>query len=255
MADISPGASHPATNRAIYELVTSNLDGASKVLDFGAGQGYMAQQIGRFYKGLGKSPHEHVFACEIAPDSFKYEEIECKKISVNSDIPYDDYSFDVIYAIEVLEHTPRPYDFLLNAYQKLKAGGALVFSTPNILHFKSRLSFLFTGYPEMYGPLSIEEENAGRVCGHIMPLSYSNFHYGLRKAGFSEIELHIDRRKRGAIIPALFVYPLLKYATYRELKKLKAYDAHVFDENSESVKTMNSIDLLSSRSCIIVARK
>jgi len=255
MIDISPGASHPATNKVIYELLTHHLGADGSVLDFGTGQGYMVQKLGQYFKGLGKEPSDHVFACEIDPDNFKYDQVQCEKISVNSDIPFEDKSFDVIYAVEVLEHTPRPYDFFLNAYDKLREGGVLIFSTPNILHFKSRLSFLLGGYPEMYGPLSIKDENAGRVCGHIMPLSYSNFHYGLRKAGFGEIEFHVDRKKKGAIIPALLMYPLLRYFSYREKKKLKDYDLQVYAENSEVVPFMNSIDILSSRSAIIVAKK
>ena len=31
-------------------------------------------------------------------------------------------------------------------------------------HLKSRFSFLLSGYAEMYGPLSIEDKNAGILC-------------------------------------------------------------------------------------------
>ena len=63
-------------------------------------------------------------------------------------------------------------------------GGFLIFSVPNTLHFKSRLQFLFTGYGDMFGPPSTEDKNAGRICGHIMPLSFPYFVYGLKRAGF-----------------------------------------------------------------------
>lgn len=252
---IKPGASHPKTNELIYSLITEHISNESTVLDFGAGQGYMSQKVGQYFKSQRTAPQNHVYACEIAPENFKYNDIECKKISTNSEIPFSDDTFDLIYAIEVLEHTPRPYDFFTQAFGKLKRGGLLIFSTPNILHFKSRLSFLLTGYPEMYGPLSIKDNNAGRICGHIMPLSYSNFHYGLRKAGFDRIEFHVDRRKKGALIPALLMYPLLRYSSYKAERDLKKYDEEVFSENQEIVSFMNSIDVLSSRSCILVARK
>ena len=252
---IKTTASHPKTNKAIYKLITSNVSLGSRVLDFGAGIGSMSQQIGNYIESLGGRPGDHIDACEITPEVFKYAEVECKKISTDSVIPFNDETFDLIYAIEVIEHTPRPYDFLSEAYKKLKPGGTLIFSTPNILHFQSRLKFLLTGFPEMYGPLSSQDKNAGRICGHIMPLSYNNFHYGLRKAGFSEIEFHIDRRKKGALGPALVLYPLLALMNYKTRRDLKRYDVEVYEENREVVPRINSLDVLSSRSAIIVAKK
>lgn len=248
-------ASHPKTNAAIYRLITSNITRDSKVLDFGAGIGYMCQQVGDWFHAHGATPREHVHACEIAPEGFRYEEITCQEISTDSVIPFEDSSFDLIYAIEVLEHTPRPYDFIKQAYQKLKPGGTLIFSTPNILHFQSRLKLLLTGYPEMYGPLSAQDKNAGRICGHIMPLGFNQFHYGLRKAGFENIEFHIDRRKKGAIGPALLLYPLLLAMSYKTKRDLKRYDSEVYEENRDIIMKMNSIDVVSSRSAIIVANK
>ena len=255
--EIKPSASHPVTNNVIYSLITANISTKSKVLDFGAGQGYMSKKIGDFFKSMpgSPSPREHVFACEIDTNGFKYQEIECVKISPNSEIPFPNENFDLIYAIEVLEHTPRPYDFFLECFAKLKPGGSLLFSTPNILHFKSRLQFLMTGYFEMYGPLSIKNENAGRICGHIMPLSFNNFRYGLNKAGFQKIEFHIDRRKKGALIPATIFYPFLKLATWQTKKATKSYDLAVYAENEGTIEKMNSLDALTSRSCIVIAKK
>lgn len=254
-SQIIPGASHPKTNEIVYRLITRHISDESIVLDFGAGQGHMSQRVGEYFRNLGREPKKHIYACEIAPEQFKYKSIECEKIYTDSRIPFRDNTFDLIYAIEVLEHTPRPYDFFLQAFAKLKEGGVLIFSTPNILHFKSRLSFLLTGYAETYGPLSIKEKNAGRMCGHIMPLSYSNFHYGLRKSGFDSIEFYVDRRKKGALVLALLIYPILKYSSYRAGKNLKRYDEEVFRENQGVVSNMNSINVLSSRSCILVAKK
>ena len=252
---INSGASHTITNNIIYGLIIQHISKDSKVLDFGSGEGYMSKQIGEYFENLGQHPNKQLHACEIAPENFLYDKIECTKIPSDSKIPFSNDTFDLIYSIEVVEHMPRPYDFFIESFNKLKSGGILIFSTPNISHFKSRLSFLFTGYPEMYGPLSIKDKNAGRICGHIMPLSFNNFHYGLRKAGFEKISFHVDRRKKGALIPALLMYPILMYAKYRVSRKLKKYDEEVFFENQQIVSFMNSIDALSSRSCIVIAQK
>lgn len=248
-------ASHPKTNEVIYAIITKNISDKSIVLDFGAGQGFMSQKVGGYFQDLGEEPAAHLKACEITPEFFKYKKIDCQKISTDSNIPFDDNTFDLIYSIEVLEHTPRPYDFFHQAYTKLKKDGVLIFSVPNILHFQSRLSFLFSGYAEMYGPLSIEDKNASRICGHIMPLSYSNFDYGLRKSGFIKIGFYIDRRKKGAMISALIFYPIIKYVNHKMRKNLKKNDTQLFKENIDAMQKINSFDMLSSRSCIIVARK
>lgn len=252
---IIKSASHKKTNEVIYKIIIERIHTESKILDFGAGAGYMCQKIGNYFKSQGMQPKEHIFACDIEINNFQYPDIECRKISTDSMIPYDDESFDLIYAIEVMEHLRRPYDFIDQAYKKLKKGGWLVFSVPNILHFKSRLQFLFTGFGEMYGPLSSKEKDAGRICGHIMPLNYSHFAYGVKRSGFKSFELFIDRRKRSSLFLSLLFFPFLKYATYKYNKNLKKYDEEVWKENREVVKKINSIDMLSSRSCIIVAQK
>lgn len=252
---IWPGSSHRRTNEVIYSIITERIDSDCKVLDFGAGSGYMCQRIGNYFKAEGVQPKDHIFACEIAPDDFQYKEIACRKIAPHSIIPYDNESFDLIYAIEVMEHTRRPYDLIDQAYSKLKTGGWFVFSVPNFLHFKSRLKFLFSGFAEMYGPLSSEEKNAGRICGHIMPLNYSHFMYGVKKSGFRSSELFIDRRKKSALFLSLLFFPVLKYASHKYKKSLKKYDEEVWKENEAIVSKVNSIDILTSRSCIIVAQK
>lgn len=255
MKSIKPTASHPKTNEIIFQLIKDNISKNSTLLDFGAGRGYMSQKVGKYLESEGLLVKDHLHACDIDPDSYEYDGIKCKEAFVGSNIPYDNGMFDVIYSIEVLEHMPRPYDFFDQCFEKLKPGGKLIFSTPNILNFKSRMRFLMTGYHEMYGPLSIQNKNAGRLCGHIMPLSYSNYHYGLRKAGFHNISSHIDRRKRGALIPSILMYPLLRWSSCRANSKLSKYDIEVAKENDGVVNQMNSIDLLSSRSCIIIASK
>lgn len=249
-------ASLGITNDVMYSLITKNIGEQScKILDFGAGRGYMSQQVGNYLKETGKNPKDCLYAAEIVPQNFMYKEIECKKISTDSIIPFDDEFFDIIYAIEVIEHMPRPYEFLYQAFAKLKKGGCLIFSTPNILHLTSRWQFLLTGYPTMYEALSAYDKNAGEVSGHIMPLSYNNFHYGLRKAGYSSVELSIDRRKSGSIILAILMYPFLKLASLKIKSKLRRVNLELFEENIDVIGKINSLDILTSRSCIIVAKK
>ena len=124
---IKPTASHPKTNEVIISLITSNIDDTSKLLDFGAGQGYMTQKIGHYLSSKGLALEDRLHACEIDPENYKYDGIVCQKIHENSEIPFSSNTFDLIYSIEVLEHMPRPYDFFNEAFDKLKPGGKLIF--------------------------------------------------------------------------------------------------------------------------------
>ncbi len=250
-----PSASHRVTNEVLFGLVTARIGPEARVLDFGAGRGHMAQRLGRWFESKGKVPAEHVFACEVAPEVFQYKAIPCVRMGFDSVIPFEPGTFDLILAIEVLEHTPRPYDFLFEAFAKLRPGGWLVFSTPNPLHMKSRFQFLLTGFAEMYGPPSSDMANAGRICGHIMPLSYPWFVYGLKRAGFVQIETASDRHKKSSRALALLMYPFLRLASARFNSGLRKYDEKVWEENREIANQVNQLGLLSSRSCIMLARK
>ena len=252
---IISSASHKVTNEVIFKLITERINKKSLILDFGAGQGHMCQKIGDYFLHKGIDPKDRIFACEIVPEIFKYTKIKCQKISKDSVIPFQDKTFDLIYTIEALEHFKRPYDFFDEAYKKLNAGGYLIFSVPNILHFKSRLNFLLTGFGNMFGPSSIAIKNAGRICGHIMPLNYAFFNYGLRNSGFQNLKFHSDRRKRSSLFLSCIFYPFLKLGSIMYEKSLKKYDYEVWEENREVVYKMNSLDMLSSISCIMVAQK
>ena len=228
---------------------------ASRILDFGAGQGHMCQRIGKHFETLGKDPGQYLHACEVSTEQFQYSKVSCDQMGFHSEIPYPDASFDIVYAIEVLEHTQRPYHFIDEAFRALAPGGTLIFSVPNILQLNARVNFLFSGFPDFFGPPSTADKNAGRICGHVMPLGYSYFVYGLRRAGFTGIEVRQDRSKRSARILYYLMFPLLKLGTMLYQRKFKAYDSEVWNENRDVVDEVNRPLLATSRSCIMVARK
>ncbi len=244
-------ASHRLTNDVVFKVVCDSVGPEAKILDFGSGVGHMCQRLGDHFEVAGHDPADHIFACEINPSEFLYDRIKCQKISPDSEIPFPDNHFDLIYAIEVIEHTRRPYDLFCEAYKRLKPGGTFLLTTPNLLHMKSRLEFLLTGFGDMYPPVSSMEKNAGRICGHIMPLNLAYFAYGARKAGFGEPEFHLDRRKRSSAFWAMLFWPLLKMATWYYDRKIRKYDLEDWEENRDLIGQMNSYDLLTALSCII----
>ena len=248
-------ASDRTTNDKALQLVTARLTPHSKVLDLGAGRGHLARRVAAWFEEQGKSPSDHIFATDLAANGFEASEVPFTEIDLNEVLPFPAEAFDLIYSIEVFEHLRRPYDVLKECYRTLKPGGYLIVSTPNILHLRSRLRFFFTGFYELYQPPSIDPRNAGRLCGHIMPLHIAYYAYGLCSVGFVEVQYVRDKTKKGSMALYVLLYPILAFVRWRFLHDIRKYDVAVFNENRQVLSIANSKQLLTSRSLMFVAQK
>lgn len=258
MVKIRP-ASHPATNSAIFSLITNKPISSQKILDIGAGRGYMAQKLGDQCRKEGVDPKNVITACDLFPDNFEYNEIPCDKLKFISKLPYKDKSFDTVYAIEVLEHVRNPYDFIDEMFRVLKNNGIAIISVPNVLNINSRLSYLFTGFFHLFGPLSTDDKYAGNLSGHITPINYYYIDFGLRKSGFNKTSFHYDRIKNSSLFYYYMLFPLIKFFSNRSTSNIKKQDLNkpyqVYNDNINAIKTIASRDLICSRSAICVGYK
>lgn len=248
-------ASHPATNDRAFGLITDRLSAASRVLDIGAGRGHMARRVGAWLAAAGGEPAAQMVAADLDEAVFEATELRFRRIDFNAPMPFEDGAFDLLYAIEVTEHLHRPYDFLAECFRLLRPGGWLVVSTPNLLELQSRLRFLLTGFANLYQPPSIDPANAGRLCGHVMPLHLAFYAYGLRRAGFVDTRLHIDRRRRGAVALYTLLWPLLAWRRARFAREVERYDRAVFEENREVLSLINGPIAMTSRSLMFTTRR
>jgi len=98
----------------------------SDVLDIGSGSGVSLLEI----KKLGAN----AFGIEPDPSSKKF----AKALGLNvyngfiSDDPFPKKKFDYVTASQVIEHEPDPLKFLVAAKKKLKKGGEIILSFPNV---------------------------------------------------------------------------------------------------------------------------
>lgn len=248
-------ASHPQTNDRAWALITGRLASGSRVLDIGAGRGHMARRVGAWLAAAGARVDEQMVAADIDPSAFEAREVPFQAIDFNRPMPFEDGSFDLLYAIEVTEHLHRPYDFIAECHRLLRPGGWLVVSTPNVLELQSRLRYLLTGFWNLYQPPSTDPANAGRLCGHVMPLHLAYYDFGLRRAGFSDISYHADRRRRGAQALYALLWPLLAWRRARFAREVERYDAAVYAENRSVLALVNGPLAMTSRSLMFCARK
>jgi len=175
-----------------------------KILEIGAGHGAFTEKLYR--EGYDVS------ACDLFPELFYLKEIECRKADVTQKLPYDSGIFDIIVAVEVMEHVHDHQNIFLESSRILKKNGLLLFSTPNILSLKSRIRFLFSGFFYAFKPLDHRTNDGLQHLSSLTVDQYVNL--GLNN-GFSEYDFSIDKQQSTSrlylfMMPFIWIYCSLK---------------------------------------------
>lgn len=248
-------SSHRATNRKVFDLITGRGVQGKRILDIGAGKGYMAKLLGDHIKASGGVPAEALSACDLYPEYFLYQEVPCERMAFVSELPYPEGAFDVVYAIEVIEHLRNPYDFISEMFRVLKPGGMAIITTPNILNLSSRMTYLLCGFFELFGPLSSDARDARRTWGHIMPLSAYYLAHAMKMTGFTQATMHADRLKRSSLALFLLMWPVLKLSMHLYVRRLRRRKPVVFRENEQDLQAVSGLTACCSRSVVLVGEK
>ncbi|MBN2610850.1 MAG: class I SAM-dependent methyltransferase [Bacteroidales bacterium] len=229
MNDIKPIAI-PGIHESFYKIF-KDLAGKynkPKILEVGAGHGAFTRKL--YNDGYDVS------ANDFFPENFYFDKVSCLQVDITKDLPYDTELFDMVIAIEVMEHIHDHSVFFRECNRILKPGGMLIISTPNILSLKSRVRYLFSGFYYSFGPLD-HARNDG--LQHLSGKTVDQFENLSVRSNFSSMKVFIDKRQNTSVIYS-FLIPLLWL--YCKLKKIN-YRIH------------NNWDLLTGRILIIAFNK
>lgn len=164
--------------------------GNPEILDIACNDGELTQKYQKYGHVLGIDINQK------AVDSCKKKGLDCI-ISTVEDLPekYTEY-FDVIIAGDIIEHIFDTDTFLQSIHKRLKSGGTLLLTTPNLTSFGRRILMLFgkNPYIEYSTKLPYEEFNVGHVRYYTKTdLLNQLTHYGYKNIAIQGDRINISK--------------------------------------------------------------
>lgn len=158
------------------DLLSKHIDKSAKILDIASGTGAMSRR-------LIKSGYENIVANDIDSNSFEAKEVVFTSVNLNNDFSnnFQAHAFDVILAIEIIEHLENPSAFIRECSKTLKKNGLLLLTTPNVLGSESLMLLL-----KNRGLLYFSAEHYDNL-GHISILPDWLLGKHVRKAGLEVV--------------------------------------------------------------------
>lgn len=184
-----------------HSLILSLLPqaGNGRVLDVGAAHGYLAAVLrDRGFRVTGIEGDSN-----LAREAAKH----CEQVFVanlDGPLPALDGEFDIILYGDVLEHLKNPLDVLVKINQKLRPGGMVIISLPNIANIYVRLQLLMGRFD--YQDRGILDRT------HLHFYTRKSFHQFLDQAGLEvlaftatpiPLPLVVPERFHGAVLSAV----------------------------------------------------
>lgn len=161
------------------EYILSAIGKGKRVLDVGCLGGKISKLI--------MEQHNEVWGVEINPASAAMAEqrgVPVKVANVEEGLPFDNASFDVVNAGEIVEHLYDTKFFFSECSRVLKPGGMLLFTTPNLNSLENRVRILAGGYLAMVG--AYPEDHFG---DHIRIFNVSKIRELCSQTGFEVREI------------------------------------------------------------------
>ncbi len=234
------GLQHP--HDKVLEIFTE-LGLRGRVLDAGAGPGVISSKL----KGMGID----VYAADINPGLFSAEGIDCIKVDLDYNMPYEDGFFDCILSSNLIEHLEDQYSFIRECYRVLRESGKLVITTPNMLNLKARMANLLVGF-NLFSGRPQNEVDPFEGGEHINMVNYYELRVNLHRNGFRIISCSTHCYSNTALLLSWLI-PCIFLFTSRGFRREKRPEQ--IERNKEIFRHVLSADMLFGKKLFIVAGK
>ena len=165
----------PGTHEAALTLLGRGGAPWQGVLDLGAG-------TGAFLARLRDAGYTDLEAVDRNPARFQLDGVHCASLDLNAEFAGQlSRSFDLVTALEIIEHLDSPRAFLRQVHSLLTSEGMLLLSTPNVAHWAGRRKFLLTGDLRMF------EGGLYHRMRHISPVTETQMRLMLAEVGFAVV--------------------------------------------------------------------
>ena len=174
-----------------YVLSLRHSEKTVRVLDWGAGEGALSLRLSH----LGFD----VTSVDINESQFKADGVKFIALDFNNEdevarFVSENNGFDIIVAVEAIEHIHDPWSFLNNLRNMCSQETVVIVTTPNVASWVGRIYFLLTGELWGFGPKCWFDP------GHINPFTDGKFECLASDTGF-----RLLGRAAGGKLPVLWL--------------------------------------------------
>lgn len=184
----------PGTHAAAAALVQAHVPRAARVLDLASG-------TGAFLARLRDMGYSDLSAVELNTEGFDLDGVAPQAVDLNA--PFGDGAlprdrFDLVTAIEIVEHLDCPRAFLRNVHRILRDGAHLLLTTPNVASWLGRARFLLSGELRQFQRHDYDHQR------HISPTTHVQMRLMFEEIGFELVAMRTAGTFFGPVKQALF---------------------------------------------------
>lgn len=167
--------------RTFDEFKNLKIDKNAKILLLGCGKG-------AFEEKLIDGGYNSLTAVDInEKDYIQNKNVNFLRWDLNRDFRWENDKYDVIFAIELIEHLESTAHFIGECNKVLETEGFLILTTPNVLEKASKINLLLFGRHHSFDETALDD------YGHLNPIFPHILMYYAEKNHFSLIKKTYNR--------------------------------------------------------------